>query len=99
MLSQLDFANNLILVFNTLLIYHFYRFTISSVRSGASALCYFLVLAAAISNCIDRIVHNAVSDFIDFYPGGVNSIVVFNTADIMIFVGIIWLLFARLTSR
>ena len=57
-----------------------------------------LVIAGAISNVIDRLVHGAVADFFLFHLGGFEWYV-FNLADVWIVAGAIGLVLAWATER
>jgi signal peptidase II len=86
--ANLEYANNLILIINGIAISQIYLFALKKVRKPAF-LAYFIILAGAISNLIDRVLHCAVFDFINFCPKG-NSLLIFNFSDVLIFVGIFW---------
>lgn len=57
-----------------------------------------LVIAGAISNVIDRLVHGAVADFFLFHVGGFEWYV-FNLADVWIVAGAVGLVLAWATER
>lgn len=56
------------------------------------AICYSIIIGGAIGNFLDRIVHNAVPDFIDLHYGDFHWFV-FNISDVCITAGILLLLF------
>ena len=57
-----------------------------------------LVMAGAISNVIDRLVHGAVADFFLFHVGGFEWYV-FNLADVWIVAGVIGLVLTWASER
>lgn len=94
--SNLHYASNLILVINTLVIGQIYKIAIR--KNEKSLFCYFTILAGAISNCVDRVLNDAVFDFINFCPGG-KTYVIFNLSDVLVFFGIVWLLFNKIRGK
>jgi len=56
------------------------------------AICYSIIIGGAIGNFLDRIVYNAVPDFIDLHYGDFHWFV-FNISDVCITAGILLLLF------
>lgn len=69
-----------------------------STRGLLAALALGLVIAGALSNAIDRLIHGAVADFFLFYAGGFEWYV-FNLADVWIVAGVIGLVLAWLRER
>ncbi len=69
-----------------------------STRSVLAALALGLIMAGAISNAIDRVIHGAVADLFLFYAGGFEWYV-FNLADTWIVAGVIGLVLAWLLER
>ena len=57
-----------------------------------------LVIGGAIGNLFDRLIYNAVPDFIDFHVGNFHWFI-FNVSDIFITIGIIGLIFMEITSK
>ena len=64
---------------------------------GFKKYSFIMILGGAIGNVIDRIIYNAVPDFIDLNYQGYHWFI-FNVADIFITVGIICLIFAELLN-
>jgi len=62
------------------------------------AICYSIIIGGAIGNFLDRIVHNAVPDFIDLHYGDFHWFV-FNAADIFITIGVIFLILFELIDN
>lgn len=58
---------------------------------GKLAVAEVLVLSGAISNLVDRIVYSGVIDFIHFHLGDW-SFPVFNVADVLIVLGVLWIM-------
>lgn len=69
-----------------------------STRGLLAALSLGLVIAGALSNAIDRLIHGAVADFFLFHAGGFEWYV-FNLADAWIVAGVIGLLLAWTLER
>jgi signal peptidase II len=67
-------------------------------RQLLTAVSLGLIMAGALSNAIDRIVHGAVADFFLLHAGGFEWYV-FNLADVWIVAGVAGLLLATLTER
>ena len=67
-------------------------------RSTLAGTSLGLVMAGAISNVIDRLVHGAVADFFLFHVGGFEWYV-FNLADVWIVAGVIGLVLAWASER
>ena len=57
-----------------------------------------MILGGAIGNVIDRIIYNAVPDFIDFHIGEFHWFI-FNIADVFISLGIIFMIFLELIDN
>ena len=56
-----------------------------------------IILAGALGNVYDRIIYNAVPDFIDFHVGNFHWFI-FNVADIFITLGVIFMIFLEITD-
>ena len=56
-----------------------------------------MILAGALGNVYDRIIYNAVPDFIDFHIGNFHWFI-FNVADIFITLGVIFMIFIEITD-
>ena len=56
-----------------------------------------IILAGALGNVYDRIIYNAVPDFIDFHIGNFHWFI-FNVADIFITLGVIFMIFIEITD-
>ena len=56
-----------------------------------------LILGGALGNVYDRIIYNAVPDFIDFHVGNFHWFI-FNIADVFITLGIIFMIFLEITD-
>ena len=56
-----------------------------------------IILAGALGNVYDRIIYNAVPDFIDFHIGNFHWFI-FNVADIFITLGVIFMIFLEITD-
>ena len=54
-----------------------------------------MVLGGAFGNLFDRLIYNAVPDFIDFHVGNFHWFI-FNVADVFISLGIIFLIYNEL---
>ena len=57
-----------------------------------------LVIGGAIGNLFDRLIYNAVPDFIDFHVGNFHWFI-FNVSDIFITIGIIGLILMEITGK
>ena len=95
-LSNLSYSNNLILIINSIAISQIYLFALRRTKKG-NVLPYFMLLAGAISNITDRVLHSAVFDFINFCPKG-HSLIIFNLSDVLIFSGIMWAIINKLRN-
>ena len=56
-----------------------------------------MILSGALGNVYDRIIYNAVPDFIDFHIGNFHWFI-FNVADIFITLGVIFMIFLEITD-
>ena len=56
-----------------------------------------LIVGGALGNFYDRIMYNAVPDFIDLHVGNFHWFI-FNIADIFITIGVLWLIFLEIIS-
>ena len=57
-----------------------------------------LIVGGALGNFYDRIMYNAVPDFIDLHVGNFHWFI-FNIADIFITIGVLWLIFLEIISK
>ena len=57
-----------------------------------------LIVGGALGNFYDRIIYNAVPDFIDLHIGNFHWFI-FNIADIFITIGVLWLIFLEIISK
>ena len=57
-----------------------------------------LIVGGALGNFYDRIMYNAVPDFIDLHIGNFHWFI-FNIADIFITIGVLWLIFLEIISK
>ena len=65
---------------------------------GLKKYSFLMILGGAIGNVIDRIIYNAVPDFIDFHIGEFHWFI-FNIADVFISLGIIFMIFLELIDN
>ena len=65
---------------------------------GLKKYSFLMILGGAISNVFDRIIYNAVPDFIDFHIGEFHWFI-FNIADVFISLGIIFMIFLELIDN
>ena len=65
---------------------------------GFKKYSFLMILGGAIGNVIDRIIYNAVPDFIDFHIGEFHWFI-FNIADVFISLGIIFMIFLELIDN
>ena len=65
---------------------------------GFKRYSFLMIVGGALGNLHDRIIFNAVPDFIDFYIGNFHWFI-FNVADIFITVGVISMIILELTNN
>lgn len=65
---------------------------------GLKKYSFLMILGGAIGNVFDRIIYNAVPDFIDFHIGEFHWFI-FNVADVFISLGIIFMIFLELIDN
>ena len=65
---------------------------------GFKKYSFIMILGGAIGNVVDRIIYNAVPDFIDFHIGEFHWFI-FNIADVFISLGIIFMIFLELIDN
>ena len=65
---------------------------------GFKKYSFLMILGGAIGNVFDRIIYNAVPDFIDFHIGEFHWFI-FNVADVFISLGIIFMIFLELIDN
>ena len=87
-----NFITFFIVIINIIIIYIFIK--IDDVRR------YFfsMILGGSLGNLFDRLVYNAVPDFIDFHFGDLHWFI-FNPADIFITIGVICLILVEFFSK
>ena len=98
MFSNESMAGVWILSFLALIIVGFLINWLRKAESRRVAISLGLIIGGALGNVIDRAVHSAVLDFLDFYIGSVRW-PAFNAADSFITVGAILLIADSLFSR
>ena len=98
MFSNESMAGVWILSFLALIIVGFLFNWLRKAESKRVAISLGLIIGGALGNVIDRAVHSAVLDFLDFYIGSVRW-PAFNAADSFITVGAILLILDSLFSR
>ena len=65
---------------------------------GFKKYSYIMVIGGALGNVFDRVLHNAVPDFIDFHVGNFHWFI-FNVADIFITIGVLFMVIIELTDK
>ena len=76
----------LIIIINLVIIYVLFK--LNDIRKYF----FLLILGGSLGNLFDRLIYNAVPDFIDFHIGDLHWFI-FNPADIFISIGVICLIF------
>ena len=87
-----NFLTFIILIVILIIIY------MTSKSKGFKKYSFIMILGGAIGNVIDRIIYNAVPDFIDFHIGEFHWFI-FNIADVFISLGIIFMIFLELIDN
>ena len=80
-----NFITILILIINIIIIYIIYKL------EDFRKYFFLIILGGSLGNLFDRLVYNAVPDFIDFHIGNLHWFI-FNPADIFITIGVICLI-------
>ena len=80
-----NFITILILIINIIIIYIIYKL------EDFRKYIFLIILGGSLGNLFDRLVYNAVPDFIDFHIGNLHWFI-FNPADIFITIGVICLI-------
>ena len=93
-LNQGKFYNFLTIIITILIIFIFY---LAFKSKGIKKYSLLLIFGGAIGNLYDRILHNAVPDFIDLHIGEFHWFV-FNVADIFITIGVIFMILLEFTA-
>ena len=93
-LNQGKFYNFLKIIIIILIIFILY---LAFKSKGIKKYSLLLIFGGAIGNLYDRILHNAVPDFIDLHIGGFHWFV-FNVADIFITIGVIFMILLEFTA-
>ena len=65
---------------------------------GLKKYSYIMVIGGALGNVFDRVLLNAVPDFIDFHVGNFHWFI-FNVADIFITIGVLFMVIIELTDK
>ena len=87
-----NFITILIITINLFIIYILFR--LDDVRKYF----FLVVLGGSLGNLYDRLIYNAVPDFIDFHIGNLHWFI-FNPADIFISVGVVCLILVEFFSK
>jgi len=87
-----NFITILIITINLFIIYILFR--LDDVRKYF----FLVVLGGSLGNLYDRLIYNAVPDFIDFHIGNLHWFI-FNPADIFISIGVICLILVEFFSK
>ena len=87
-----NFITILIITINLFIIYILFK--LNDVRKYF----FLVVLGGSLGNLYDRLIYNAVPDFIDFHVGDLHWFI-FNPADIFISVGVICLILVEFFSK
>jgi len=87
-----NFITILIIIINLFIIYILFK--LNDVRKYF----FLVVLGGSLGNLYDRLMYNAVPDFIDFHVGDLHWFI-FNPADIFISVGVICLILVEFFSK
>ena len=93
-LNQGKFYNFLTIIITILIIFILY---LAFKSKGIKKYSLLLIFGGAIGNLYDRILHNAVPDFIDLHIGGFHWFV-FNVADIFITIGVFFMILLEFTA-
>ena len=93
-LNQGTFYNFLTIIITILIILVLY---LAFKSKGIKKYSLLLIFGGAIGNLYDRILHNAVPDFIDLHIGGFHWFV-FNVADIFITIGVFFMILLEFTA-
>ena len=92
--SSQNLYNLLTLIIFIVILLVFY-FLIKS--TGFEKYALIFIFSGALGNVYDRIIYNAVPDFIDFHVGNFHWFI-FNIADVFITLGIIFMIFLEITD-
>tara|TARA_B100001057_G_scaffold91555_1_gene87857 strand:+ start:227 stop:715 length:489 start_codon:yes stop_codon:yes gene_type:complete len=87
-----NFITVLIIIINLFIIYILFK--LNDVRK----FFFLVVLGGSLGNLYDRLIYNAVPDFIDFHVGNLHWFI-FNPADIFISVGVVCLILVEFFSK
>ena len=87
-----NFITILIITINLFIIYILFK--LNDVRKYF----FLVVLGGSLGNLYDRLIYNAVPDFIDFHVGNLHWFI-FNPADIFISVGVVCLILVEFFSK
>ena len=87
-----NFITVLIIIINLFIIYILFK--LNDVRKYF----FLVVLGGSLGNLYDRLMYNAVPDFIDFHVGNLHWFI-FNPADIFISVGVVCLILVEFFSK
>ena len=84
------------IIFIIIIILFFMIFSVKTKKYEKIGL--ILIVGGALGNFYDRIIYNAVPDFIDLHIGNFHWFI-FNIADIFITIGVLWLIFLETISK
>ena len=87
-----NFVTILIITINLFIIYILFK--LNDIRKYF----FLVVLGGSLGNLYDRLIYNAVPDFIDFHVGNLHWFI-FNPADIFISIGVICLILVEFFSK
>ena len=87
-----NFITVLIIIINLFIIYILFK--LNDVRK----FFFLIVLGGSLGNLYDRLIYNAVPDFIDFHVGDLHWFI-FNPADIFISIGVVCLILVEFFSK
>jgi len=87
-----NFITVLIIIINLFIIYILFK--LNDIRK----FFFLIVLGGSLGNLYDRLMYNAVPDFIDFHVGDLHWFI-FNPADIFISIGVVCLILVEFFSK
>ena len=87
-----NFITVLIIIINLFIIYILFKL------NDFRKFFFLIVLGGSLGNLYDRLIYNAVPDFIDFHVGNLHWFI-FNPADIFISVGVVCLILVEFFSK
>jgi len=87
-----NFITVLIIIINLFIIYILFK--LNDIRK----IFFLIILGGSLGNLYDRLMYNAVPDFIDFHVGNLHWFI-FNPADIFISIGVVCLILVEFFSK